>query len=169
MTEEQKNDSPEKKASDVRAESVSIRQGGAIHVEADKVEVRQGGVVNAKAKSLEITGGGLLLGQTENARLIASKSGAVIAQHDVEMDQCGTMLQISRGDVTMEQCGAVVQVANHITMGDNNGTVFMFAKNVDGDVHTAFGHKESVTFGVVAGLTAGLVLLAGSLLSRGKK
>ncbi len=169
MTEEQKTDTPEKKAGDVRAEAVTIRQGGAVNIEADKVEVRQGGIVNASTKSLELTGSGILLGQAQNARFFASRSGVVIAKHDAALDQSGTIVQITRGDVSMEQSGTVVQVANNIKMGDNNGTVFLFAKNIEGDVHSAFGQKESLAFAVAAGITTGLVLLGGLLLGRKKK
>ena len=168
MTEKQKNKA-DKKAGDVRAESVTIRQGGAVNVDAEQIEVRQGGIVNASTKSLELTGGGLLLGQAENARIFASRSGAVIAKHDAALDQSGAIVQITRGDVSMEQSGTVVQIANNIRMGENNGTVFLFAKHIEGDVHSAFGQKESLAFAVTAGLTAGLVLLGGLLFGRKKK
>ena len=163
------SEKPKMAAEEVQAETVSIRQGGAIRVEADRVEVRQGGVVQANTKSLEITGGGLLIGQAEDARIFTSRSRVVVVRHDATMDQSGTMLQIARGDVTMEQSGTVVQIANNIKMGDNNGTVFLFAKNVEGDVRTAFGQKESIAFAIVAGITTGLVLLGGALLGRRKQ
>jgi len=169
MTEEQNKDTVDKKAGDYSAESVTIRQGGAINVEADKVEVRQGGIVNARAKKIELTGGGLLFGQAENVRIFASRSGAVIARHDAALEQSGTVVQLTAGDVTMEQSGAVVQIANKVKMGENNATVFLFAKNIEGDVHTVFGQKESATFAVVAGIAAGLVMLVGTLLGRRKK
>ncbi len=169
MSEEQKTNTSEKKAGDVHAESVTVRQGGVINVDAEKLEVRQGGIVNASARSLELTGGGILLGQAENARIFASRSGVVIAKHDAALDQSGTLVQIARGDVTMEQSGIVFQVANNVKMGENNGTVFLFAKNIEGDVHSAFGQKESLAFALVAGITTGLVLLGGMLLGRKKK
>jgi len=169
MSEEQKTNTSGKKAGDVHAESVTVRQGGVINVDAEKLEVRQGGIVNASARSLELTGGGILLSQAENTRIFASRSGVVIAKHDAALDQSGTLVQIARGDVTMEQSGTVFQVANNIKMGDNNGTVFLFAKNIEGDIHSAFGQKESLAFAVVAGITTGLVLLGGMLLGRKKK
>lgn len=169
MSEEQNTNTTEKKARDLHAESVTIRQGGAVNVDADTVEVRQGGIVNASTKSLELTGGGILLAQSENARIFASRSAAVIVRHDASLDQSGTVLQITSGDVSMEQSGTIVQIANNIKMGDNNGTVFLFAKNIEGDVHSAFGQKESLAFAVAAGITTGLVLLGGLLLGRKKK
>jgi len=169
MTEEKKVQDKKKQAGDARAESVSIRQGGAINVDADQVEVRQGGIVNASAKSLALTSGGILLGQSEEAHILASRGGVVIAKHDAALDQCGSLVQITRGDVRMEQSGTVVQVANHVKMGENNGTVFLFAKQIEGDVHSAFGQKESLAFAVAAGITTGLVLLGGLLLGRRKK
>jgi hypothetical protein len=144
-------------ARNVKGTHVTLRQAGAQSVQADNVVIRQGGVVRAQADHLEMLQGGIVLAQTKTANLTASHAGVVIAGGQVRMEQAGAKTLLSGGDVTMDQSGAVVMAARNVT-AKNCNTVLLIAPQVEGTVHTAFGPRESVIFGVVAGAVTGLVL-----------
>jgi hypothetical protein len=59
-------------------------------------------------------------------------------------------------------------VANNVNVEGASGIVFLFARKVNGNVTTAFGPRESVLFGAVAGLVAGVMLMLGGLFRRKK-
>jgi hypothetical protein len=152
-------------ARDVKATQVTLRQGGAQSVTAENLVIRQGGVVKAEADHLEMLQGGVVFAQTETASLTASQAGAVLSEGDVAMDQAGVQVLLARGDVRMDQSGAIVMAARNVK-AENCGTVLLIANQVEGTVNTAFGPRESVLFGAVAGAVAGLVLLLARLARR---
>ena len=152
-------------ARNVQATHVTLRQAGAQSITADTLVVRQGGVVKARADHLEMLSGGIGLAQTQTASLTASQAGAVLSEGNVAMEQSGAQLLLARGDVTMDQSGAVAMVARNIK-AENSGVVFLLAQQVEGTVNVAFGPRESVIFGAVAGAVAGLVLLLARLSRR---
>ncbi len=159
--EEQKKSNME----DVAAEAVNITQGGAQSITADNLSIRQGGVVQARTEHLEMMGGGIVLAQTQTADLTAAQAGAIISEGDVTMELSGSQLLLARGDVTMDQSGAVTMIARNVR-AENSGTVFLLANEVEGTVNAAFGPRESVIFGAVAGAVAGLVMLLAKLSRR---
>ena len=106
-----------------------------------------------------------MLAQTQTASLTASQAGAVISEGNVSMEQSGAQLLLARGEVTMEQSGAVAMIARNVR-AENSGVVFLLANEVEGTVNAAFGPRESVIFGAVAGAVAGLVLLLAKLSRR---
>lgn len=178
MTDEQTNN-----GGDVNAETVQIHQGGARTVNAshvtlrqgglqtattDTLVIRQGGMMKAKTQRLEMTQSGAGLLQAQNAHLTASKTGAIIANGDVTMDQAGARILVSKGEVSMDQGGSVVTVANRVQM-NNSGTVFLFAREVQGDVTTMFGRNESMLFGATAGLVVGAVIMLANMLRRARR
>jgi hypothetical protein len=136
VTAGRENGTPSVKGSDI-----TLRQAGVQSVEADNLVIRQGGVVRAQADHLEMLQGGVLLAQTETANLTASRAGVLL----------------SGGQVRLEQTG----VSAH-----NCRTVLLLTKQVDGTVHTAFGPRDSVIFGVAVGAAAGLILSLFRLLRR---
>ena len=150
----------------VKAETVHIEQGGANSVTADHLTVRQGGVVKANVKQLEMLQGGILLAQTDTAHLTASNTGVLLARGEVKMDQSSAQAMLVGGDVSMNQSGAVVMVARNVKTDEKSGVVFLIAQKVEGNVHPMFGPRESVLFGIVAGLAAGVVLLFGGRVKR---
>jgi len=141
---------------------VNLRQAGAQSVTAEKLVIRQGGVVKAEADQVEMLQGGIVLAQTQTANLTASQAQLLLCNGGVTMEQSGAQLLLARGDVTMQQSGAVATVARNIK-AENSGTVFLLAKRVEGPVNTAFGPRESVIFGAVAGMAVGLVMLLARL------
>jgi hypothetical protein len=58
----------------------------------------------------------------------------------------------------------MVIVANNVRTTGTSNTLFLFARNVEGNVTTAFGQRETVIFGTVAGIVAGFILLLGGLI-----
>jgi hypothetical protein len=144
------------------------------------VVIRQGGIVKAQADNLEMLQVGIVLARTEKASLTASEAGVVLSNGNVTMEQAGAHMLLTRGDVTMDQSGAVAMWARNVTLDqsgavamwarnvktENSGTVFLFASQVEGTVNAAFGPRESVIFGAVAGAVAGLVLLLARLARR---
>jgi len=149
----------------VQGTHVTLRQAGAQSITADNLVIRQGGVVKARADQLEMLQGGVGFAQTQTANLTASQAGAILSEGDVTMEQSGAQVLLARGDVTMNQSGAVAMIAGNVKT-ENSGTVFLLAREVEGPVNTAFGPRESVIFGAVAGAVAGLVLLLAKLSKR---
>jgi len=152
-------------ARNVKGTHVTLRQAGAQSITADNLVIRQGGVVKARADRLEMLGGGIVFAQTQTASLTASQAGAVLSEGNVTMEQSGAQVLLARGDVTMDQSGAIAMVARNVK-AENSGVVFLLASEVEGTVNAAFGPRESVIFGAVAGAVAGLVLLLARLARR---
>ena len=152
---------------DVQTKTVHIEQGGATSVTVDHIIVRQGGVVKAETKQFEMIQGVVLQAKTETAHLTTSNAGVLVARGEVDMDQSAARTLVASGNVTMNQSGAVVMVAQDVK-ADKSGVVFLFARKVEGSISPLFGPRESVLFGSVAGLVAGLVILASKQMKRRK-
>jgi hypothetical protein len=63
----------------------------------------------------------------------------------------------------------VALVANQVALENDTSVVFLLSKNVEGDVTAQFGQKESVLFGIVAGIAAGIVILSGAMFGKKRK
>ena len=152
----------------VQGEIVTLEQGGANSVSAGQMTVRQGGVVKATTQSLEMLQGSVLLAQAEKAHLTASEAGVLLARGEVKMDQSGAQVLLANGPVSMNQGGALVMVAREVK-ADKSGVAFLFAQKVEGNVTTLFGPRESILFGIVAGLVTGVVLLVSGKVKRNRR
>jgi hypothetical protein len=150
---------------DVYGQNVTIRQGGMKNVKADHVTIRQGGMLKADAENIELFQGGIGLVRTQTANFTASNAGVVVAAGEVKMDQSAARVLVAGGNVTMDQSAAAVLVANNLHT-PSASTVFLIAKNVEGNVVTKFGQRESILFAVVSGLVMGVVLSIASLLRK---
>jgi hypothetical protein len=146
-------------ARDVRADTVTMRQAGVRSVTADQVNLRQVGAGRVEAAQLEMTQGCVGLTRTQNASLHTSMSSILIADGNVKMDQSGTQVLLAKGDVTMEQSGALILMSRSVK-AEHSGATFLIAKEVQGDIKATFGPRESLIFGTVAGVVAGLTLAA---------
>jgi hypothetical protein len=156
-------------ANKVQAKEVIFRQAGANHVVADQVQVRQGGIAKLDANTLEITSGGVGYASVQDALFNNSSSGAVIAKGAVRMDLSGAQVMVAGKGVEMDQSGAVLMVSPRVTMENGSNTVFLFSAKVNGEINTVFGPKESVLFGIVAGIAASLVFMISSLFRKKRK
>jgi hypothetical protein len=101
--------------------------------------------------------------------MTASKAAVIVNQGNVNVDQCGVQVVVTKGNVQVHQSRSVATIANHVTLENNSSVVFLFARNVDGEVKTQFGPKESALFGIMAGLAAGVVLLSGAMFGKKRK
>jgi hypothetical protein len=130
-------------------ERAEIRQSAAGRVEASEVFVRQGAVGFARADRINVAMGAV---------------GAALGRR-VDVRQSLSRFAAARDTVSLEQSGALTVVANRVDVGRQSGVVFLFARNVHGNVRTLFDWRAGLAFGVGAGLVA---LLAG-LLPRGRR
>ncbi len=151
----------------VKANTVNVRQGGLQSVEADQVTIRQGGLLKANTKRLEVLQGGVVYGHAESANLVASNAVAVVAGGEVSLDQTMARVVVAGGDVRMDQSASVAVVARTIRVSNSN-PVLLLAQNVEGDVKPMFGPRESLMYGVVSGLVAGVVILIAQMFKKRK-
>ena len=125
---------------EVKADHVTINQGGAALVEAESVEVTQGGVQAVQAGSLSITQGGAMIVETESAEL--SMSGAGL---------------LSADKVDMKSAGAGVAIADTLVADDKTTIGFLFAGTIEGEPKVKVDARVAAAFG--AGLGVALFLL----------
>ena len=79
--------------------------------------------------------------------------------------QSGSNVLVANGPVSMDQCGSVVLVSRSVVI-KNSSTAFLFAQHVEGDVTTLFDSRDAMIFGAAAGLVGGLVMLVGRIFKR---
>lgn len=121
---------------EVRAEQVTITQGGAAMVEADSVEVTQGGIQAAQTKQLSISQGGAMVVETESADLTMSGAGVVSADK-----------------VELNSAGAGVAIADTLVADDKSTIGFLFAGTIEGQPNVRIDARAAAAFGAGLGLT----------------
>jgi hypothetical protein len=119
-------------------ERVEIRQGSAGRVEASEVSVRQGAIGFVRADRIDVAMGAV---------------GAALGRR-VHVRQGFSRLAAARDSISLEQSGALTVVANRVDVGRQSGVVFLFARNVHGNVRTLFDWRAGLAFGLGAGLVA---------------
>lgn len=135
------------------AESIEIAQAGAREVTAERIEIRQGGAGRAEATEIRVRQGGIGLAQAERIRLEMGAIGAAVGSQ-VEVRQGLSRLTAARESVRLEQSGALAVLANRVEVGRQSGVVFLFARNVHGDVRPLFDWRAGAAFGAGAALVA---------------
>jgi hypothetical protein len=100
--------------------------------------------------------------KTGEAQMKASAAGVIVAEDGVNMDLSRAHAILSRGNVVMDKSLAVVAGARKIK-AENSNIVFLVTGKVEGDVKPLFGPRESLIFGVAAGLVGGILVLTGHL------
>jgi len=155
------------RAETVNAANVNIRQGFVKLVNSGAMLIRQGAALQVKSERIEITGGVAGFIKTDDANLNVSRSGAVVSNGSVTMDQSAARAVLARGNVNQDQSANAVVIANRVHI-QNSPTVFVLAKNVEGTITTSFGPQEAAVFGAVAGSVAGLFLIIARLLKKRK-
>jgi len=154
-------------AHNVQGINVTMRQAGAHTIIAENLTIRQGGALRAEADHLEVTQGTLIAAKTKSVNLKTSKAGLIFAGGDTQMDQAGAPVLLSKGEVSMDQSGALVMISRKVK-ANHSGAIFMIAQEVEGDIKTVFGPKESLLFGAAAGILTGLSFFLFRLLPRAK-
>ncbi len=134
----------------VEADEVAIRGGMVIHVSAGRVSAHEAGLVAIQANDIVINQGaaGLALSETVN---LAGRAGVVLTD-----------------TANLHHSGATLLVATHVG-ADRVQTGILIARRVEGNVETYMNTRQVVAAGVLSGLVAGLILLAGRLLFGRKK
>lgn len=155
MSEESSANQP----GNVEAGTVNMNQAGAMRIAASTVTIKQGGAAMVKSDTFTVQQGGMLVGQAQQANLTTSRAGAVVAGQDANMSMSGANVLVSGRDVKMENSGTFLMVTGRDVSMQNSGTLLLFTRQVNGTVNTAFGPRESVIFGAVAGVVMGLVLV----------
>ena len=125
---------------EVKADHVTINQGGAALVEAESVEITQGGVQAAQTGSLTITQGGAMMVEAETADLSMSGAGLVSADK-----------------VDMKSAGAAVAIADTLVADEKTTIGFLFAGTIEGEPRVRVDARVAAAFG--AGLGIALFVL----------
>jgi hypothetical protein len=121
---------------EVRAEHVTITQGGASVVEADSVEITQGGVQAAQTNSLSISQGGAVIVETETADLAMSGAGI-----------------LSADKVELHSAGAGIAIADTLVADDKSTIGFLFAGTIEGEPTVKVDARVAAAFGAGLALT----------------
>ena len=125
---------------EVKADHVTINQGGAALVEAESVEITQGGVQAAQTGSLTITQGGAMMVEADTADLSMSGAGLVTADK-----------------VDMKSAGAAVAIADTLVADEKTTIGFLFAGTIEGEPRVRVDARVAAAFG--AGLGVALFVL----------
>lgn len=125
---------------EVKADHVTITQGGAAMVEAESVDITQGGIQAAQTGSLSITQGGALIVEADTADL--SMSGAAL---------------ISADKIDMKSAVAAVAIADTLVTDDKTTIGFLFAGTIEGQPRVRVDARVAAAFG--AGLGVALFVL----------
>jgi len=151
-------------AGEVAADEVSMQQSAAGRMSADTVTLQQSaaGFIKANQVSLNQASAGLV--NTGEFLSQESSTGLVRAEKASISGYTGAVLAGS-ADI---QHGLVGMVAGGAVRLDEASTVFPVARTVYGNVTALMDKRSALTAGIVGCLFAGLMLLLGSMLFRGK-
>jgi hypothetical protein len=116
--------------SEVEADTVEIRQGGAEHVEADKVFVEQGGIGRAEGRFIDVKDGGIGLVQAQNVTLTDGGAG-VIAAENVKMQDAMAFL-VAANSIEGEDVTVIFDLRAAVVLGVVLGTVLSLFRLLTG-------------------------------------
>ena len=146
------------------SDEVMVLRGTAVEtVEADEVHVHQGGVNRVFAGVVEIDTGGAVTIDAETVGMTGSV-GMVIRADVVEANESGSGVLVAR-DMRLTNSRAGVAVAERADLQDSS-TLVLLAREVHGPVETMLDTRGAILAGLIAGVAAGLVWLAGTLIDR---
>jgi hypothetical protein len=146
----------------VTAQEVTLFQSASQIMNAGHVEASMSAIAQATSQELDMNYGAAGMVKTGNAHLKASSAGIVMADDGVNMDLSRSQAILTRGNVLMEQSMAGVVVARKVKAEKSN-IIFLVSGKVEGDVKPFFGPRESLLFGIMAGIVGGILVLTGHL------
>jgi len=154
----------ETSTNDLISEEIISLEGGTIEtVAADSVQINQGGARSIVAKDVELNRGSALTIQADNVSM--QDSAAFVAQAETINSQ-GSNTFSSLGDfVKFSESRIGVVIAKEADM-ENSTSVVLLARQVNGSVDTVLDTRGAALAGIVAGISVGLVIFVGNLLSR---
>jgi len=145
------------------AETVNLRGTMVDTVEADEVHIHQGGVNRVFAGVVEMDTGGAATIDAETVSLNESV-GLVVRADVIDANECGSGIMTAL-ELRMTNSRAGLALAERADLQDSS-TLVLIAREVNGTVETVLDTRGAILAGLVAGVAAGLVLLAGGLLAR---
>jgi hypothetical protein len=159
----EETDGREERAETIPDETAELRGSVVDTVEADEVLVHQGGVhrVFAGVVEMDTSGAGTIDAETVS---LHESVGLVVRAAVVEAHDSGGGLVVGR-EVRLSNSRAGVTVADRADLHESS-TVVLLAREVNGPVETMLDTRGAILAGLVAGVAAGLVWLAGGLLAR---
>ena len=143
-------------ADSITAASVNMRQSGANLVDADVVDMRQSaaGQINAQQVSVQQA----IVASADSATL-AVNQGVVGLSRAEEISVIGGAVGASvAANANLQESQVVILAAQEVRSGPVN-TVFLVSGKVEGPVETMFDTRQTILFGMVAGLCAGLIMV----------
>lgn len=146
----------------VRTRKADLLQSAVQTLNSEDTHLRLGAV--GQANSNAIDAGYAAIGQvkTGDANLKASAVGMVMADDNVSMELSQSKVIFNRGSVTMDHSLAGAVAGRKVKMEDSN-VIFLLAGKVEGEVQPLFGPRESILFGIIAGIVGGILVLTGKL------
>jgi hypothetical protein len=85
---------------DVRAENVTITQGGARDINATTVSITQGGAAQVRADQMNLSQGGVALAKTDNLTVADGGSAFAVLSDHATVNEGGNVLVLLAGEVS---------------------------------------------------------------------
>ena len=85
---------------DVRAENVTLTQGGARDIEATTVSINQGGVAQVRAEQMSISQGGVAIARAESLNVNDGGSAFAVITDKATINEGGNVLVLVAGEVS---------------------------------------------------------------------
>ena len=85
---------------DVRAENVTLSQGGARDIEATTVSITQGGAAPVRAQQMSLSQGGVAVARTENLTVGEGGSAFAVLSDQATINEGGNVLLLVAGEVS---------------------------------------------------------------------
>ncbi len=148
------------------AEVINLSGGAIDTVEAELVRITQGGANRVVATEVDLRMSAALA--LEAATVGMHRSAAVLVRGEaVSAEDCGSAAIVA-DDLHFTGSRAGLVVAGRAQL-DHSSTVVLLARQVDGPVEAVLDTRGALLAGLVAGVTVGMVLFAGSLLARQRR
>ena len=85
---------------DVRAENVTLTQGGARDIVATTVTITQGGAAQVRAEHMNLSQGGVVLAKTDNLTVAEGGSAVAVLSDHATVNEGGNVLVLLAGEVS---------------------------------------------------------------------
>ena len=148
----------------VHGDSVRMHESDADTITAQKVKMEQSAAANVKAEKLSTHQSGLAY--VEAGEIIAQDSGVGFAQAQ-KLSMSGYTGAVVAGSAEIHNAMAGFVAGRDVSVNESR-TGILLARTVHGDVSTVLDTRGALIAGLTSGLFAGLMLLLGRVLFRGK-
>jgi len=146
----------------IQAQQVDLNLCAMKTLNASKADIAFSAAMQPTTQELDASFSAMGAVKTGDAHIKNAAAGVVMAEDGVNMEMAHAKAILTRGNVVMNRSVAVVAGARKAKV-ENSNVVFLVTGKLDGDVKPMFGPKESLIFGVAAGLVGGILVLTGKL------